>query len=111
MLKSFIYKSYILGIIYNPKSACNDVLSDGLQEVLKDAYTVLMVAVPILVTLLCVVDILRAVVAQDEKDMSIAQARAIKRVIIGMITFFIPLLLDIVLELAGFASGTCGIGG
>lgn len=111
MLKSLIYKPYIMGIIYNQKSACNDILSKELQDVLKDAYTVLMVAVPILVTVLCVVDILRAVVAQDEKDMGTAQARAIKRVIIGMATFFVPLILDILLELAGFASGTCGIGG
>ncbi len=111
MFKMLMYKPFIMGIIYNPKSACNDVLSADLQEVLKDLYTALMIAVPILVTILCVVDILRAVVAQDDKDMGQAQARAIKRVIVGMATFFVPLLLDIILELAGFASGTCGIGG
>ena len=111
MLTKFIYNTNILGIIINKSSACNDVLSADLQAVLKDVYTALMIIVPLLVIFMSTVDIFRAVVAQDEKDMTAARGRAIKRVIIGMATFFVPIILDIVLELAGIASGTCGIGG
>lgn len=111
MLETIIYKTNILGIIINKSSACNDVLSSDLQSVLKDVYTALMIAVPLLVIFLSVLDIFKAVVAQDEKDMGVARGRAVKRVIVGMAVFFIPIILDLLLDLVGIASGTCGIGG
>lgn len=97
----------ILGILV---SDCN-ILGTELTEVLKDIYKAVQIAVPILVILLCSVDIAKAVVAQEEKDMQAAIAKSIKRVIIGLVIFFIPIVLDALLDLVGLASGTCGIGG
>lgn len=100
----------ILGM-FTSFTDCKSILGDDLTKVLKEIYSIVQIAIPILVILLCTVDIVKAVAAQDEKDMQAAQARAIKRVIIGMAIFFVPLILDILLDLAGVASGTCGIGG
>lgn len=100
----------ILGMFTN-FTDCGSVLGPDLTSVLQDVYRAVQIAIPILVILLCSVDMVRAVVSQDEKDMQAAQAKAIKRVIIGMAVFFVPLILDVLLDLVGIASGTCGIGG
>lgn len=100
----------ILGIFTN-LTDCGSVLGDDLTKVLQDIYRAMQIAIPILVLALCSVDIVKAVIAQDEKDMQAAQMRAIKRVIIGMAVFFVPLILDVLLDLAGLATGTCHIGG
>ena len=86
------------------------VLGTELTGALQDVYTAILIAVPILVIALCTVDIARAVIAQDDKDMKAAQAKAIKRVIIGVAIMFVPILLDAILKLAGLTTGTCGLG-
>ena len=100
----------ILGIFTNITD-CDSVLGPDLTSVLQDIYGAIQIAVPILVILLCSVDIARAVIAQEEKDMKAAQAKAIKRIIIGLVIFFVPLIIDVLLDLVGLASGTCNIGG
>ena len=100
----------ILGIFTNVTN-CESVLGKDLTAILKEIYQAIQIAVPILVILLCSVDIAKAVIAQDEKDMQAAQARALKRVIIGVAIFFIPIILDVLLDLADLTTGTCHIGG
>ena len=95
-----------MGIIGN----C-DVLGTELTDVLKDIYKVIQIVVPILVVFLSSVDMVRAVVAQEEKDMQAAISKSIKRVIIGLVIFFVPLLVGVLFDLVGIATGTCGIGG
>lgn len=89
---------------------CN-YLGDKTTEVLKDIYTAIRIAVPALVILLCAVDMLKAVIAQDDKEMQSALSRSLKRIIIGLAIFFIPTILDVILDLVGIANGTCSIGG
>ena len=87
-----------------------DILGSGLHEILKDIYKAIEIATPILVIALCTMDVAKAVAAQDEKDMNVAQARIIKRIIIGLAIFLMPTLLDAILKVAGFATGICDIG-
>ena len=110
MINTILEGLNVLGIFTNITN-CPSVLGPDLTEVLKDIYKAIQIAVPILVILLCSVDILKAVTAQEEKDMSAAVARSVKRVIIGFAIFFVPILIDAILDLAGLASGTCHIGG
>ena len=97
----------IMGLI----SAECKYLGEQTTEVLKDIYTAIRIAVPALVILLCSVDMLKAVIAQDDKEMQTALSRTIKRVIIGLAIFFIPTVLDVILDLVGIVDGTCSIGG
>lgn len=100
----------ILGVFTNATD-CGSILGEDLTNVLQDVYRAMQVAIPILVTALCTVDIVKAVAAQDDKDMEAAKSRALKRLIIGVTVMFIPILIDFLLDLAGLASGTCHIGG
>lgn len=87
------------------------VLGNELEEVLNDIFLWIQISVPCLVFVLCLVDMAKAVVAQDEKGMKEAQIHAIKRIIIGIVIFFVPIIINILLEIAGLATGTCVIGG
>lgn len=58
------------------------------------------VIVPILIILLGTVDFAKAVLAGKEDNMRKAQSDFIKRVLIGVAVFFVPLLVDVVMWLA-----------
>lgn len=87
------------------------VLGTDFTKILKEVFMWIQIATPCLVIILCTVDVVQAVIAQEEKSMKEAQRRIIKRVMIGVAIFFVPILLDILLDFAGLATGTCGIGG
>lgn len=86
------------------------VLGDKLQNILDDAFMAIKICVPILCVVLISIDLLGAVTSGDEKNIKEAQNRAVKRLIIGVVIFFIPTLVNLLLDWIGFASGTCGIG-
>ena len=88
---------------------CEGILGPELMGILQEVFTIIRIAVPVLVVVLISVDMLSAVTSGDEKGVKEAQSRAIKRVIIGVVIFFIPTLVNFVLKMAGYVSGTCGI--
>ena len=92
------------------KGDCSIIKSAALYNVLVQIYNAILIVVPILVVTLCTIDIARAVIAQDDKDMKAAGAKAIKRVIIGVAMMFLPLIVDTILKLAGVGSGVCELG-
>ena len=77
---------------------------------MNEAWTVILVVIPVLLVVLIILDFVKAVAASDEKQMNKAVSNAIKRVAIGVAIFFLPLLVDFILKLAGIASGTCSVG-
>ncbi len=91
---------------------CNILGSKGdrLYDLVQYILDIIMIAVPILVVVLVTVDFVRAVVAGKEEDMKKAQGTAIKRIVIGVVIFFIPVLVNVILKIIGITSGTCGIG-
>ena len=100
---------FLMNNFYLLASDCN-ILGDSFHSLLQDIFVMIKIAVPCLVFVLCIVDFSKAVIAQDEKTMKEAQNHAIKRIIIGVVIFFIPTLINILLDLAGNISGTCNIG-
>lgn len=93
-----------------PSAADCSVLGTQFQSILDEVFGWIQLATPCLVLVLCSVDIAKGVIAQDDKATSAALSSAVKRVIIGVAIFFVPILLDFILMMAGFASGTCKIG-
>lgn len=92
------------------KSDCERVISEDLRDYLNTAFTIIRIAVPILLVVLIMKDFLSAVSSQKEEEMKKAQTTAIKRIIIGVIIFFIPTLVNIILGWIDVIPGTCGIG-
>lgn len=90
---------------------CYGVLGKELTELLEELFNWIQIIVPCLVLVLCSVDCASAVIAQDEKAIKETLNKIVKRVIIGVAIFFVPILLDILLDFADIVTGVCGIGG
>jgi len=102
-----------MGIISNfillLDATCESVLGPKLVVILQDIFTYIKIAVPLLVLLLIVVDMVKAVVAGNDDQMKKAQSNAVKRLIVGVVLFLLPIIVDLILDIAGLY-GTCGIG-
>lgn len=75
-----------------------DLFSPAEYKLISEVYHAFLLIVPALVVLLCTVDMARAVIAQDDGAIKKAQGDAIKRIIAGIIMFFIPVLLNLILN-------------
>ena len=83
---------------------CVSTLGSRVYENLRWVYSAIRIATPILVLVLCAKDILTAVTAGKEDEMKKAQAAMIKRIIIGVVIFFVPTIVDLLLYMTGINS-------
>lgn len=86
-----------------------DVLGDEFISILNEAWGIIMIVVPIILVVMIILDMTKAITAGDEKDIKTAQKNAITRIIIGVSIYFLPMIVNAILHLAGIGSGTCGI--
>ena len=86
--------------------SCAGTLGSGVTDILSWVYTGVLVATPILVVVLSMKDMLTAVTSGKEDEMKKAQATMIKRIIVGVVIFFIPMIIKAILQLAGLV-GSC----
>ena len=81
----------------------------------EDAYNILInyifkgiqIAVPILLILLIMKDMASAAMAQDEKAMDKAKGDALKRIAIAVVIAFLPVIINLILNLVGVMNGKC----
>lgn len=73
---------------------------DSLRGIADTVLSYVRVLVPILIILLGTLDLSKAVIAGKEDNIKKAQTDFIKRVIIGVAIFFVPLLVNLVMDLA-----------
>lgn len=84
---------------------CNEIFGskndpDSISYLVNEILQYPRIIVPILIILLGILDFAKAVVAGKEDEMKKAQSTFVKRVIAGVIFFFIPVIVDIVMQLA-----------
>jgi len=87
---------------------CESVLGQDMINLLQDLFAAIKIVVPLLVLVLITVDMVKAVLAGNDDQIKKAQSAAIKRLIVGVALFFLPNLVNLILEIAGLY-GTCGI--
>lgn len=104
-----IYMGNIGNLMLLLDATCESVLGEKMINLLQDLFTWIKIVVPLLVLTLIIIDMVKAVLAGNEDQMKKAQSAAIKRLIIGVALFFLPNLVNLILEIAGLY-GTCGIG-
>lgn len=64
---------------------------------------------PILVIILSSVDFIGVIVKGDDEAMGKATKKLTTRLILAALLFFIPTLIEVILDVFGFTSSTCGI--
>ena len=84
---------------------------NDLGQFLQDVFLGIRLLAPALVIILSTIDYIKAIAASNQDNLKKVNQKTIKRVIAGLIVFFIPLLLDILFKLFGiYDLSTCGIG-
>ncbi len=89
--------------------------SDGeynsLYYALQDGFKIMKFAAPILVIILSTIDYVKAITSHDAEGLKKANGKFVKRLIIGILIFLLPFLLDFLFETFGiYDLETCGIG-
>ena len=80
-------------------------------DLIRDTLNFIRYLAPILVIVFSTIDFFKATASQDKDELKKAQGKAVKRLIIAVILFFIPLIINLLLGLfSGIigSHGTCG---
>lgn len=84
---------------------------NSLYYALQDAFNVIKFAAPILVVVLSTIDYVKAITSHDAEGLKKANEKFIKRLVIGILIFLLPFILDFLFEMFGvYDLETCGIG-
>lgn len=81
---------------------------DSFAHLLQIAFTIIKYAGPLLCIVFSSIDLVKTVVADDKDAMSKTVKKCLKRVVLALILFFIPTIVNFLFPLLGFY-GTCGI--
>ena len=87
---------YILECNETMQMCCN---LQPFLKIIKLVISILQWSIPLLLILLCTIDITKAVLSGDEKVITEAQSKAIKRVIYAVIIFVIPILVKTIFNI------------
>ena len=93
-------------------TSCNadcGIFSGRLGDFLKTILSFIRFAVPIIIIGLGIMDFLKATASQDNNEIKKAATKLVKRMVIGIIIFVLPTLIELILRLADIKYGTCGI--
>ena len=81
------------------------------HKFMEEIFMLIKIATPIIVIALSTFDYIKAITSSNADEMKKANGRTIKRIVIGLLIFFLPYLLEILFELFGlYDISTCGIG-
>jgi hypothetical protein len=114
-LKKYNYIIIMILVLFigiNPIYAISDcelLFDEGLKSFLKDILMYPKIIVPILVILLGTLDFAKAVISSKEDEMKKAQTTFIKRLLLGIVIFFVPTIIDIIMYLANFVWSHFGL--
>lgn len=82
-----------------PTDGC-EIISSSLRKTINDIMKIIRIAIPLLLIGLITYDFATAVFTGDEKSVNKAKGNAIKRIIIAVVIFFVPTLINLVFDLA-----------
>ncbi len=88
---------------------CSDILDPEVVDFLKQIFNVFKYLAPVLVLVYSTIDFIKAVASQEKEALKKAAQTALKRVLLAMVLFVLPEVLNYFLELLKL-SGTCGVG-
>ncbi len=85
------------------------IIDSKIPEMVHSIVTIIKVAVPILLVILGMIDLVKGVVAQKEDDMKKGRSMFIKRLISGVLVFFVFTIVQLIISFVADASKNPGI--
>lgn len=93
---------------------CNGIIGEEALDFINEIFSWIQIVAPIFVIIISAVEFGGAVLQDDKDALKKASSKLIKRLIIAVALFFIPMILSFILDVFNEASGafssTCGIG-
>lgn len=77
-----------------------EIFSDSLRKIINEVMSYIRIGVPLLLIILLGIDFAKATFSGDEKAISKSKNNAIKRIIIAIVIFFVPTLLNLLFDIA-----------
>ena len=81
---------------------CGD--SANIWQLVGNVINIIKIVIPIIIVILAMIDLGKAVMAGEEKEIKEAQKMLVKRLIYGVVIFFVVTLVQVVFNLVGSAS-------
>ena len=78
-------------------TACGGLLA--LAKLVYNIIKILVIVIPIILIILGTIDLGKAVVASDDKEIKAAQSLLVKRVIYAAVIFFVPVLITVIMNI------------
>ena len=111
------YEDIFPNIIVGERQTCEGTLlnRDGslteLGEMLEDLFLFIKILVPVIVIILTTIDYIKAIAASNDDAIKKTTKNTVIRLIVGIILFFLPYLMELLFYLFGlYDLSTCGIG-
>lgn len=106
-------EAYSPSSIYVLDDACNALLGDPEAEgtvanFLQQIFTIIGYIAPLLCVVLSISDFVKATASQDKDALMKAMKTTAKRLVLALLLFFLPTLINFIFPLLGWY-GTCGI--
>ena len=107
-------KQHVLPEISLGKVTCEDIFKDGndynsTHKLLASTLRFMQYLGIILATVLSVVDFMKVVPTNDKDALNKAAKKAVTRLVIAIVIFFVPVILNFILGLVGFNNPTCSL--
>ena len=80
----------------------NNPNAQSIREIFNEIMLYPRIGVPILIILLGIIDFAKAVMTSKEDEMKASQNKFVKRLIIGIAIFFIPTLVNLIMDLTNY---------
>lgn len=90
--------------------ACDDLLPI-LTVIRRGVFPLLQIGIPIILVILGTVDLAKAVISSDDKEVKAAQSRLIKRILYAAVIFFMTTIVSLVMNIIATSSGGSDITG
>lgn len=92
-------------------NTCEDLFNDDFKKTLNQYMDWIRIIIPVGLIGLGIFDFSKAVIASKEDEMKKAQQTFIKRLIIGIAIFFVPTVVNLIIDLANIVAGGSVYGG
>ena len=104
---NIVDRNEVNGFYYDPQTfnSCEELLGPTLTAKLQSYLNIIRILIPIAVIALGMLDFAKAVIASDENKMKESQKKFIRRLLIAVAIFFVPTLLNLVINIINAAWG------
>lgn len=103
------YNNLKCGFVFEPTpdpKTCGELIPEEIRNIINNIMDIIKIAIPILLLGLIIFDFATAIFSESEEKMNKAKGKVIKRIIVAIVIFFVPTLVNLLFDLVNNIWGT-----